>query len=282
MPHYVLGDIHGHAEVLRRLLSKLDFDPDRDRLWLVGDLVNRGPDSPAVLRLARELDRRMGDRFVAVLGNHDAHLLALAEGLAELRNRDTVEDVLEAADREELLSWLGGLPLLHRQGDRLLVHAGLRPEWTPEEAERRARRVEERLRDPDGRRLLLPRELPGESDPERETAATGTTEAELDFTEIEDLRRDFQVFIRLRTLTRDGEPCDYAGPLDEIPDGCVPWFQVPQRRSAGVQVFFGHWAALGFHRQPGIAALDSGCAWNGCLTAVRVDDGALFQEGCAG
>jgi bis(5'-nucleosyl)-tetraphosphatase (symmetrical) len=267
--HYVIGDIHGHAEVLRRLLERCGFDPDRDRLWLVGDLVNRGPDSPGTLRLACDLDRRMGDRFAAVLGNHDAHLLALAEGLASLRGRDTVEDVLEAPDREELLTWLGGLPLLHLEGDRLLVHAGLMPEWTPEEAERRARRVEDRLRDPEGRRLLLPREL--------EATAGETADPSL-----EELRRDFQVFIRLRTLTRNGELCDYSGPLDEVPDGCVPWFRIPRRCSAGVEVYFGHWAALGLHRRPRIAALDTGCAWNGCLTALRLDDGAVFQEGCAG
>lgn len=273
--HFVLGDVHGHAEVLRRLLERCRFDPDRDRLWLVGDLVNRGPDSPGVLRSVRDLERRMGERLAVVLGNHDAHLLALAEGLAELRNRDTVEDVLEAPDRQELLAWLGGLPLLHREGDRLLVHAGLLPEWTPQEAELRARRVEQRLRDPEDRRLLLPRELP--ADPEGET-----TDADIPQTEIEELRRDFQVLIRLRTLTRDGEPCDYSGPLDEVPDGCVPWFEMPQRRSAGVHVYFGHWAALGLYRRPRIAALDTGCAWDGCLTALRLDDGTVFQEGCAG
>lgn len=272
MAHYVIGDLHGHAEILRRLLSRIDFDTDRDRLWMVGDLVNRGPDSPGTLRLARDLDRRMGERFTAVLGNHDAHLLALAEGLAELRGRDTVTDVLDAPDREELLSWLGGLPLVHREGDRLLVHAGLLPEWTPDEAVRRARRVEERLRDPEARRLLLPREL----------AAEDLPEASMNIAQIEELRRDFQVFIRLRTLTRSGELCDYSGPLEEIPEGCVPWFQMPHRRSAGVDVFFGHWAALGLHRQPRIAALDTGCAWNGCLTALRLDDGTVFQEGCAG
>lgn len=265
----MIGDVHGHAEVLARLLERCDFDPDRDRLWLVGDLVNRGPDSPGTLRRVRDLHRRMGERFAAVLGNHDAHLLALAEGLAELRNRDTVEDVLDAPDRSELLTWLGGLPLVHREGDRLLVHGGLRPEWTPEEAERRARRVETRLRDPEGRRFLLPREFPSEG-----TVPPDAT--------LEELRRDFQVFIRLRTLTRDGEPCDYSGPLDEVPAGCRPWFQMPHRRSAGVHVYFGHWAALGLHRQPRIAALDTGCAWKGCLTALRLDDGAVFQEGCGG
>lgn len=282
MAHYVIGDLHGHAEVLRRLLSRIDFDTDRDRLWMVGDLVNRGPDSPGVLRFVRDLERRMGERFAAVLGNHDVHLLALAEGLAELRGRDTVTDVLDAPDREELLSWLGRLPLVHREGDRLLVHAGLLPEWTPDEAVRRARRVEERLRDPEARRLLLPRELPDDPDLEVETPDAEPAEAELDFAEVEDLRRDFQVFIRLRTLTRSGELCDYSGPLDEIPEGCVPWFQMPHRRSAGVDVFFGHWAALGLHRQPRIAALDTGCAWDGCLTALRLDDGAVFHEGCGG
>jgi len=265
MAHYVIGDVHGHTEVLHRLLARIDLDPDRDRLWLVGDLVNRGPDSRGALRRARDLERRMGERFAAVLGNHDAHLLAVADGLAELDRRDTLDDVLEAPDREELLAWLKELPLLHREPEHLLVHAGLRPEWTPEEAERRARRVEAHLRNPQSRRLLLPREDPDGLDAEGE-----------------EVRRDFQVFIRVRTLTREGKLCDFTGPLDAVPEGCVPWFEMPNRRSAGVHVCFGHWAALGFHRAPGIAALDTGCAWNGCLTALRLDDGAVFQEGCAG
>lgn len=237
-------------------------------MWLVGDLVNRGPDSSGVLRLGRDLAERMGERFVAVLGNHDVHLLALAEGLAEHRARDTVQDVLDAPDRDELLAWLSARPLLHREGDRLLVHAGLLPAWAPRDAEKRARRVEERLRDPEGRRLLLPREAPPGIDEEERT-----------------LRRDFQVFVRLRTLTREGEECDFAGSPDEAPAGCIPWFRMPGRRSTGIRIFCGHWAALGLHHENGVTALDSGCAWDGCLTALRLDEeqdegGEVLQVGC--
>jgi len=282
MSHYVIGDVHGHADALRTLLEKVGLDPRRDRLWLVGDLVNRGPDSPGVLRLTRSLAERMAERFVAVLGNHDVHLLALVEGLAELRARDTVQDVLEAPDRDELLAWLRALPLLHREArgpagggnaeDLVLVHAGLRPEWTLDEAERRARRVEAKLRDPEARRLLLPRETP------EEVAGERAPNAETDW---EALRRDFQVFVHLRTLTRAGEECDFSGPPDEAPDGCIPWFRMPERRSSGAKIFSGHWAALGLHRENGVTALDSGCAWSGCLTALRLDDGEVVQQGCS-
>lgn len=266
--HFVVGDVHGHADALRRLLDRIGLDAERDRLWLVGDLVNRGPDSPGVLRLARDLAGWMGERFVAVLGNHDVHLLAVAEGLAELRTRDTVQDVLDAPDRDGLLGWLRARPVLHREGDRLLVHAGLLPAWTPEEAEERARRVEERLKDPEGRRLLLPREDP-----------TGIDE------EGRGLRRDFQVFVRLRTLTPEGEECDFSGSLDELPADCIPWFRMSGRRSAGIRIFCGHWAALGLHFENRVTALDSGCAWSGSLTALRLDDeqggdGEVLQVGC--
>jgi bis(5'-nucleosyl)-tetraphosphatase (symmetrical) len=150
MATYAIGDVHGCFETLRRLLRRVVYDPARDRLWFVGDLVNRGPDSLGVLRWAAA----QGDRIVAVLGNHDLHLLARAEGISAARKRDTLEEILEAPDRDDLLSWLRSRPLLHREGEILLVHAGLFPEWTPAEAERLARDVEARLRGEKAPKLL--------------------------------------------------------------------------------------------------------------------------------
>jgi bis(5'-nucleosyl)-tetraphosphatase (symmetrical) len=150
MATYAIGDVHGCYETLRALLVRSGFSPGRDRLWMVGDLVNRGPRSLEVLRWAAD----MGDRLVVVLGNHDLYLLARGAGVAERKRRDTLDVVLAAADGPELLAWLRRRPLLHREGDRVLVHAGLFPEWSAERAEQLARETEERLRGGSGGRLL--------------------------------------------------------------------------------------------------------------------------------
>ncbi|HLX11074.1 MAG TPA: symmetrical bis(5'-nucleosyl)-tetraphosphatase [Thermoanaerobaculia bacterium] len=263
MATYAIGDVHGCWETLHGLLQRLALAPRRDRLWLVGDLVNRGPRSLEVLRWAAG----MGDGLVAVLGNHDLHLLARAAGLAERRRRDTLEAVLAAPDREPLLAWLRNRPLLHREGSRVLVHAGLFPAWTVETAERLAREAEERLRGKSGARLLRSA-VAKRSDRWREDLdAGGRAGAAL------------AGMTRLRALTASGRMCEeFSGPPAELPPGCLPWFEVPGRRSAGAQVICGHWAALGLRLGPGIAALDTGCVWGRSLTALRLDDGAVFEE----
>ena len=217
-----------------------------------------------------------GDRLTVVLGNHDLHLLARAAGLARAKRRDTLEEVLAAPDRDDLLDWLRRRPLLHREGGYLLVHAGLLPAWTPAEAERLAREVEEELRGDRAERLL--RSLRAEPPrPWRASLSGGARR-----------RLALAVFTRLRTLREDGRLCDdFSGPPEEAPTGCRPWFELPDRRSAGETVIFGHWAALGLLLRGGLAALDTGCAWGRELTALRLDDlddlddlkqGALFQE----
>lgn len=260
MATYAVGDLHGCFDTLEALLARLPFDPAADRLWLVGDLVNRGPRSLEVLRWARELAGRMGGRFQAVLGNHDLRLLAVHRGVAGPRRGDTLDEVLEAPDRDALIGWLGGLPLLHREGDRLLVHAGLLPGWTPEEAERRAREVEAALSGPSGDELLR-RPAHDEADP---VSA--------------DLREALGAFTLLRTCTPEGDRCSHSGPPDQAPAGCIPWFEVPGRGSTGARVVCGHWAALGFHLAPGVAAIDSGVVWGEALTALRLDDRAVFRQ----
>ena len=258
---YALGDVHGCYDSLQALLARLPFDPEVDHLWMVGDLINRGPKSLKTLRWARDLEAQMGERFQLVLGNHDLHLLSLSEGLLEPGRKTNLDKVLAARDGAELVAWLRVRPLLHRRGPWLLVHAGLDPAWTAREAEDRARRVEAAL----GRRKTL-RQLLGGSVPRKQRSRMLT------------LRRDLATFTRLRMLTLKRKPCRFSGPPNKAPKGCMPWFSHPKRRTRKKQVVFGHWAALGLHLQPGIFALDSGCLWGNALTAVRLEDGALFQQ----
>jgi bis(5'-nucleosyl)-tetraphosphatase (symmetrical) len=267
MATYAIGDIHGCFETLRRLLRRFRFHPSRDRLWLVGDLVNRGPDSLGVLRWAAEL----GECAVVVLGNHDLHLLARAAGVAERKRRDTLEEVLAARDRDDLLAWLRWRPLLHREGDRVLVHAGLFPTWQAGEAERLAREVEAELRGGGAAGLLAGYSRKSPERWEGELPAADRARVAL------------AGFARLRTLDAAGRMCaDFSGPPAEAPPGCRPWFAVPGRRSAGEHVIFGHWAALGLRLTDGYSALDTGCVWGQELTALRLDDGRVFQERARG
>lgn len=268
MATYVIGDVHGCFATLELLLARLRFDRRSDRLWLVGDLVNRGPRSLQVLRWAVAHD----DRLVAVLGNHDLHLLARAAGVSDARRRDTLEEVLTAPDRDDLLGWLVRRPLLHREDRFVLVHAGLMPAWTSGQAEGVARETEEALRGPAGPKLLAAAER---KQPERwKKGLTGLDRA----------RVALAGFARLRTLTEDGRTCaEFSGPPEQAPRGCRPWYELRRLLppDSAETVLFGHWAALGFRRLPGAICLDSGCAWGRTLTALRLDDGEVFQEAMA-
>jgi bis(5'-nucleosyl)-tetraphosphatase (symmetrical) len=263
MATYAIGDVHGCYATLEALVARLDLTAGRDRLWMVGDLVNRGPRSLDVLRWAVG----MGDSLVAVLGNHDLYLLARAAGVVERKRRDTLDEVLAAPDSARLLGWLRERPLLHREGDTVLVHAGLFPSWSVERAERLARETEARLRGPAGGRLLR---LAMSRRSERWSARlAGRARA----------RATLAAMTSLRALMPNGAMCEgWSGAPAELPPGCVPWFSAPGRRSAQARIVFGHWAALGLHLAPGIAALDTGCVWGEYLTALRLEDGRVFQE----
>jgi bis(5'-nucleosyl)-tetraphosphatase (symmetrical) len=263
MATYAIGDVHGCFETLQRLLRRVGYAPGTDRLWFVGDLINRGPGSLAMLRWGAE----QGDRIVVVLGNHDLHLLARAAGVSEPKRRDNLETVLEAPDRDDLLAWLRSRPLVHREGELLLVHAGLFPEWTADQAESVAREVEERLRGEKAVKLL--------ATVDQKVAARWKES----LTGLERAQVALAGLARLRTLRENGRMChEFSGPPAFAPRGCRPWFAVPGRRSAGATVIFGHWAALGLKIGDGIAALDSGAAWGRELTALRLDDWRIFQE----
>ena len=259
---YAIGDIQGCFDPLERLLERVRFGA-HDRVWLVGDLVNRGPRSLEVLRWAMGL----GKRVTVVLGNHDLSLLACAVGARPLRKRDTFGSVLDAADAGEIVDWLTSRPFLHREGQRVMVHAGLHPAWTPDDAEALAAELARALR----RRTIETLHALESTEPARVWRASLRGD--------ERLATIAAVLTRVRTCTADGRMCfGFDGPPHRAPRGCRPWFSIPGRRSRNAVVVFGHWAALGFHREPGVLALDSGCFRGQALTAVRLDDGQVFQE----
>lgn len=267
MSTYVIGDIQGCYQALMRLLEQIAFDPARDRLWLVGDLVNRGPHSLEVLRWARDL----GERVTAVLGNHDLHLLAVAEGFVPLHHHDTLQDVLTAPDRGELLDWLRHRPLIHFEHGWLMVHAGLLPQWTVLRAVELAREVEAELAGP-GYRHFLAHMYGNEPRQWRD-----------DLTGIARLRVITNAMTRLRFCTRDGVmEFIHKGPPSQRPDGFLPWYEVPERKSRGAPIVFGHWSAHGLDVSSEYCALDTGCLWGGALSAMRLEDRALFQVSCQG
>lgn len=261
MATYAIGDIQGCFKSLRRLLDHISFNADRDRLWLVGDLVNRGPDSLATLRFIKAL----GVSVLPVLGNHDLFLLAAAENIVTLRSKDTIQDILAADDRSELTEWLRHQPLHRRKDQFFMVHAGLLPQWTIVEAAKLAGEVETVLAGPDYRELL--HELFHGPMPQWDPALEG----------MERLVSITRVFTRLRTTTPDGEMSNYSGPPDEAPAGFLPWFRIPNRRSSDATIITGHWAALGLHIEPNVLTIDSGCVWGRQLTAVRLEDRTVYQ-----
>jgi bis(5'-nucleosyl)-tetraphosphatase (symmetrical) len=265
MAIYAVGDVQGcHAELVR-LLDQIKFDPAADQLWLVGDLVNRGADSLAVLRLVKSL----GDSAITVLGNHDLHLLAVAEGVAELNRIDTLDEILNAPDRDELLHWLRHQRLLHAQDGYVLVHAGLLPQWSVAQAESLAREVEAALRG-DNYVVFLSR-MYGNAPHNWDDNLSGYPR----------LRVIVNAYTRMRICTQEGEmEFKFKGEVEKIPAGYLPWFDIPQRASRDATLIVGHWSALGLLLRKNIIALDTGCLWGGPMSAIRLEDRKLFQVNC--
>ena len=260
---WAIGDIHGRKKTLGALLERLDVDSSRDRLWLVGDLVNRGPDSLGVLRWARKTSKRLGHRFACVLGNHDLHLLAAWRGLRS--PNDHLQPVLDAPDGDELLDWLRRRPLLVRGEDHVLVHAGLWPHWSLDEAEKWAHRVEKKLRDDQSLDDLLSHQAK-QKDPSRLSSKKDKLSSAL------------YAFTVLRMIQPDGTPSRHKGPPEEAPKGHLAWFDAPSRRSRDAHIVCGHWAALDHRLLDGVTALDSGVAWGGPLSACRLEDRRVVQQ----
>ena len=259
MAIYAVGDVQGCCDELERLLEAVAFAPQRDRLWFVGDLVNRGPRSLDVLRLVRGL----GEAAVVVLGNHDLHLLAIARGAAHLRPADRMlQPVLEAPDREQLLDWLQARPVLHHDAALgvTMLHAGLPPQWDVGLARRCAAELEAALRGNHSGRLFA-------------SMYGNRPDLWSDDLEGDDrLRFITNALTRLRVCDADGRLLlKHKGPPEKMPPGAVPWFRAPARRWAGARIVCGHWSALGYLDEGGVLALDTGCVWGGTLTARRLD-----------
>lgn len=255
MTRYAVGDIQGCYTELRELLTRLSFSADRDQIWFVGDLVNRGPKSLEVLRFVRSL----GDNAITVLGNHDLHLLAIACGTQHKRKHDTLDAIFTAHDRDELLAWLISRPLAHYEHGDLMVHAGVVPQWTVNTTLQLAREVETALRtDP---RALFDN-MYGDEPRRWSESLTG----------VERLRFAINVLTRLRVCTNDGEvDLKMKGRPPKGRSHLRPWFDVESRWSSGVRIVFGHWSALGLMIRSDVVGLDSGCVWGGALTAFDLD-----------
>jgi bis(5'-nucleosyl)-tetraphosphatase (symmetrical) len=266
MADYVVGDLQGCLDELERLLDRIRFRPGRDRLWLVGDLVNRGPRSLDSLRFVRDL----GESALAVLGNHDLHLLAASEGVRAPRSRDTLQEILDAPDREPLLEWLRRLPLVHRDRGVCMVHAGLPPQWDVAEAAERASELEAVLSGPDWRPFM--HQMYGDEPARWREDLEGPDR----------LRYLVNAFTRMRYLdARGGLDLQEGRPPGQQAPGLVPWFAFPGRRSRGQPIVFGHWATLRFGGAPDpeerVHHLDTGCVWGGSLSALRLDDLREFR-----
>ena len=265
MAIYAIGDVQGCYDDLQRLIEQIQFTPSSDRLWFVGDLVNRGPDSLKVLRYIKSL----GTSAVVVLGNHDLFLLAVAEGITTLSPQDTLQPILAAPDRDELLAWVRHQRLLYREGPFTLVHAGLLPQWSTREAEDLAHEVETALRGPFYKNVL--RALYPSKHLQWASHLTGPTR----------LATIVKVLTRLRACSADGlMESSYSGPPDHVPDNFLPWFRIPDRKHDDTTIVCGHWASLGLYCGENVLALDSGCVWGKQLTAMRLEDRTVFQVGC--
>jgi bis(5'-nucleosyl)-tetraphosphatase (symmetrical) len=269
MSTYAIGDIQGCQQELLLLLNEINFDGNRDRLWFTGDLVNRGPESLATLRFVKNL----GDTAIVVLGNHDLHLLAIANGQAQyIQSADTLNEILDVQDRDDLLSWLRMLPLMHKDKELgfAMVHAGLPPQWTVEQASSYAREVEEILS--------------GESFREYFANMYGNT-PDTWSEEIVEWDR-FRVITNYLTRLRY---CDASGKMEfneknspgKQPASYQPWFELDNRAHLHQKLIFGHWAALRNYKidykRHNVYPLDTGCLWGGSLTALRLEDEKWFS-----
>lgn len=267
--HYLVGDLQGCADALQRLLARIGFSASRDHLFVLGDLVNRGPDNLSTLRQLRDL----GASASCLLGNHDLHFLAVAHGVRPLHRSDTLRDILDSPQREAWVDWVRQRPLALGAEGWLMVHAGVLPSWDLAQTLNLAREVETRLRGPDLRGFL---QVMYGNEPSRwDDAIMGDDR----------LRLVVNALTRTRFLKADGalEFGTKHGP-EAAHEGLMPWFDFPQRRTSGQPIAFGHWSALGLIDRPDLVALDTGCVWGGALSAMRIDGGRreLIQVDCPG
>lgn len=257
MSIYAIGDIQGCYDDLLRLLDAIRFNEHSDQIWFAGDLVNRGPSSLETLRFVKSL----GTSAITVLGNHDLHLLATACSIRSERKKDSLSQVLEAPDRDELLDWLRHRPLFHYNDDFCLVHAGLPPQWDFETARDMARLVETALQDSNYHEFL--KEMYGNKPNVWSPQLKG----------VERLRFIVNCFTRMRYCDDNGR-LDFVqnGPLGTQPKSLKPWFELTNRKSADLRIVFGHWSSLGYYRSNNCYCIDTGCLWGGALTALHLGE----------
>ena len=262
MATYAIGDIQGCFHAFQALLARIEFNPKTDELWLVGDLINRGSGSLEVLRWCYQYQ----DCLKVVLGNHDLHALVVAAGFVKAHKGDTLNEILQADDRDDLLTWLRHQHLVYQNESYLMVHAGLLPQWSAEQATAYAKEVEAALRGNEYLNFLanMYGNLPASWND--------------DFIGLDRLRVITNAMTRLRVCTEQGEmEFNFKGELEDIPLGYVPWFDVKSRASQDQQVIFGHWSALGLQQRENVFALDTGCLWGGQLTAMNLDTKMITQ-----
>lgn len=261
MATYVVGDIQGCFKTFKALLFHISFNPKKDRLWLVGDLVNRGPHSLETLRFAAHQKK-----LISVLGNHDLYCLARFFGLLKPEELDTLKPLLEAPDCKKLMGWLLKRPLMHEEKNFILVHAGLHPSWSLKEARGYARALEKILKSkkaPEFLEMIYAKRI---DSPQK----IKDSKDELNFA--------LGVFTRMRIVSKKGElHFKYKGPPDEAPQHFKPWFEITKRKIIGKTIMFGHWAHLGHMKRKNLVSLDTACVWGVKLTAYRLEDEKVFQ-----
>jgi bis(5'-nucleosyl)-tetraphosphatase (symmetrical) len=259
MAIYAIGDIQGCYDELLRLLDVIQFDQSQDQLWFAGDLVNRGPKSLETLRFVKSL----GEAAITVLGNHDLHLIATALRHRKPGKKDSLTPVLDAADRDELLSWLRQQPLFHYNDQYCLLHAGLPPQWDFEQCKRMAEKVETMLRGPDYAAFF------------QSMYGNKPAHWESGMSEMDTARFVVNCFTRMRFCDVNGKlDFHYKGAPGSQPNELVPWFAVPGRKTADQKIIFGHWSTLGYYEGHNCYGIDTGCLWGGELTALKLEDNA--------
>jgi bis(5'-nucleosyl)-tetraphosphatase (symmetrical) len=265
MTTYAIGDIQGCHSSLLRLLDCLGASSNDSRFLFVGDLINRGPQSLQTIRKIKV----SGNKTKVLLGNHDLHLLAVAHGIRQNHRSDTVQEILDAPDRKDLLDWLRHQPLALFEDGHLLVHAGVLPQWTVKKTLALAQEVESTLRGPNWLDFL--QHMYG-NEPARWRD---------DLQGYDRLRCIVNALTRIRFCSVDGT-MEFTTKEDSTPpeSGYMPWFDVPGRKTADTPIVFGHWSTLGLLQRPNLLGIDTGCVWGGKLTAVRLEDHAIFQVDC--
>lgn len=262
MATYVIGDVQGCCDSLEALVAQMAIQPSRDRLWFVGDLVNRGPKSLKTLRRIISA----GHRAVCVLGNHDLHLLAVAAGARTTQPEDTISGILRAPDAASLIDWLRKRPLAHAEGNTLMVHAGVLPHWTLGQTLKLAQEASLRLRG--GHWVDFVHEMVGSAKPHWSDGRHRHKQ----------LRDVLNALTRLRYISSNGQP-EYKNKLGpEQAPHLTPWFDVAHRRTEKNKIVFGHWSTLGLMVRPNVISLDTGCAWGRQLAAIRLEDCRIYLQ----